>query len=222
VVEVDDICQCEVSRKAWEILFPEEACEVAGLRRAMRLHLQLWGLSELADRAELCVTELVSNVITHVGHGTPVTLTVSMKSTHLRIEVRDPDARALPTLVSARADEESGRGMALIDALTDRWGVVLSGSSEITWCEFATTLTGTHGHAGGSRVTQAEAFVMLYWASHHPKCADVGTASVAVAEEAAIDLMADVLHWLRAHGCDPDEALDRAQMHFDAELEGSA
>ncbi|WP_329078722.1 hypothetical protein [Streptomyces niveus] len=43
--------------------------------------------------------------------------------------------------------------------------------------------------------------------------------SAAVAEKAAIDLIADVLHWLRAHGCDPDEALDRAQTRFEAQLE---
>ena len=41
---------------------------------------------------------------------------------------------------------------------------------------------------------------------------------VAVAEEAATNVIADVLHWLQAHGRDVDEALDRAQMQFEAEL----
>jgi hypothetical protein len=45
--------------------------------------------------------------------------------------------------------------------------------------------------------------------------------STAVAEEAVIDVIADFLHWLRAHGCDGDEVLDRAQTHFEAELSGS-
>jgi hypothetical protein len=40
---------------------------------------------------------------------------------------------------------------------------------------------------------------------------------VAVVEEAAIDVMVDVLHWLRAHGRDADEALDRAQTRFEVE-----
>lgn len=43
---------------------------------------------------------------------------------------------------------------------------------------------------------------------------------VALAEETAIDLIADLLHWLRAHGCDPDTALDRAQDHFEADTAG--
>lgn len=43
--------------------------------------------------------------------------------------------------------------------------------------------------------------------------------SVAVAQEAAIDVIADLLHWLRVHGLDADEALDRAQMRFESEAE---
>ncbi|MFC9007751.1 hypothetical protein ACH439_00875 [Streptomyces microflavus] len=46
-----------------------------------------------------------------------------------------------------------------------------------------------------------------------------GPLGVAHAEESAIDvIVADLLHWFRAHGCDPDSAPDRAQMHLEAEL----
>ncbi|MFF8321931.1 hypothetical protein ACF06V_32845 [Streptomyces bobili] len=38
------------------------------------------------------------------------------------------------------------------------------------------------------------------------------------AEAAAIDIIADLLHWLQAHGHDTEEILDRAQMNFEAEL----
>ncbi|MFJ4897171.1 hypothetical protein [Streptomyces sp. NPDC088727] len=44
-----------------------------------------------------------------------------------------------------------------------------------------------------------------------------GRASVAVMEEAAIGLIADLLHWLCVHGSDVDEALDRVQTRFEAE-----
>lgn len=39
---------------------------------------------------------------------------------------------------------------------------------------------------------------------------------MAVLEEAAIDLITDLLHWLSVHGRDVDEALDRAQTRFEA------
>jgi hypothetical protein len=42
---------------------------------------------------------------------------------------------------------------------------------------------------------------------------------VAVVEAAAIAEMVDVLHWLRAHGRDADEALDRVQNRFEAETQ---
>ncbi|GAA2957837.1 ATP-binding protein [Streptomyces enissocaesilis] len=211
-----DECQCEVPRKAWDLPFLAEAEEVAGLRRVMALQLRLWGLPELIDVAQLCVSELVTNVLTHIGPGTPATLAVSMAGTRLRIEVRDPDARALPTLLAARDGDESGRGMAIVDAITDRWGVILRADSKVTWCELPTGLVAPTGHTGGCRVTRAEGTLALYRRATHPTADPRGPLGLAVAEEATIDLIVDLLHWLRAHGRDPDEVLDRAQTHFEA------
>ncbi|TPQ18423.1 ATP-binding protein [Streptomyces sporangiiformans] len=212
-------CIAGVLRKPWDLSFLAEPKEVAGLRRTVRLHLGLWGLHELIDAAQLCVSELTSNVITHVGIGTPTTLAVSMSGTHLRIEVHDPDTRALPTLVSANCDSEAGRGMTLIDALADRWGVQLLADRKVTWCELETGLATADGHSGGARVTRAEAVLGLYQAARLPCTTAPNPLSVAIAEEAAIDVIADLLHWLHAHGLDVDEAIDRAQMHFEAEVE---
>jgi anti-sigma regulatory factor (Ser/Thr protein kinase) len=80
--------------KPWELPFLAEPREVAGLRRVMRLHLDLWDLNHLVDAAQVCVSELVANVIAHVGQEVPTVLSVSMRGTYLRIEVRDPDTRA--------------------------------------------------------------------------------------------------------------------------------
>jgi anti-sigma regulatory factor (Ser/Thr protein kinase) len=211
-------CRCEVPRKAWELPFLAEAREIAGLRRVMRLHLCRWGLPELVDAAQLCVTELVANVVRHVGPETPTTLAVSMNGTNLRIEVRDPDTRALPTLMSAGEDDEAGRGVALVDATAERWGVLLRADSKITWCELATGLTSPGGHAGGPRVAWTETLLRLYEVAKLPDAEAASRLSLATAKEAAIDAIADLLHWLCAHGCDPDEVLDRAQMHFEAEI----
>ncbi|KIF69728.1 regulator [Streptomyces sp. AcH 505] len=214
-------CRFNIARKAWGLSFLAESVEVAGLRRLMRMHLNLWGLPTLVDAAQSCVTELVGNVITHVGPGTPTALVVSMNGTHLRIEVSDPDTRTLPTLVAATDEAESGRGVALVDALTDRWGVILRGNSKVTWCELETGLRSGTDHIEGPQVAKAEALLSLYcWGDVHAPTRH-GRLNVAMAEEAAIDLIADLLHWLRAHGCDPDGALDRAQTHFEAEASES-
>ena len=82
-----------MSRKPWDLDFTAEPEEVAALRRLMRLHLGVWGLHEVTDAAQLCVSELVSNIITHVGAGTPATLAVSRRF-EPRVVLRDSLARA--------------------------------------------------------------------------------------------------------------------------------
>ncbi|WP_190080544.1 ATP-binding protein [Streptomyces longisporoflavus] len=209
-------CRCGVLRRAWELPFLAEPEEVAALRRMVRLHLTRWGLPEVVEAAQLCVSELVANVITHVGPHTPTTLRLTMKDTCVRVEIGDPDTRALPTLIAARADAESGRGMALLDAVVDRWGVILRSDSKVTWCELATGLASPTGHTGGPRVDRAEALIGHYGERGVSRRVADTSLTVAAAEEAAIDVIADLLHWLRAHGCDPDEALDRAETRFEA------
>ncbi|MFJ8993171.1 ATP-binding protein [Streptomyces sp. NPDC102279] len=212
-------CASCVSRKPWDLPFVAEPKEVPALRRIVRRHLELWGLTEVSEAAQLCVTELVSNVIAHVGWGTPATLAVSMNGTYLRIEVHDPDARALPTLVHAEADGESGRGMALVDAVADRWGVLLHTDRKITWCELATNLISPGGPSGGVPAAGAAATLYAYGAARlHGS--EPTVLSIAVREEVAVDVIADLLHWLQAHGHDVDEVLDRAQARFEARLGG--
>ena len=54
---------------------------------------------------------------------------------HTRIEVTDPDPRALPLLLRATVTDEHGRGMALLDALARRWGVEQGADRKTVWCE---------------------------------------------------------------------------------------
>ncbi|MEV0240350.1 ATP-binding protein [Streptomyces sp. NPDC050674] len=101
---------------------------VSGVRRALRAH----GID-----VQLCASELVTNVIRHVGEGVPVTVRVWEKEGgRVRLGVTDPDPRALPVLVGAvGAEDESGRGLALLDALAVRWGVEQEAGRKTVWCE---------------------------------------------------------------------------------------
>lgn len=208
--------QC-MQRKAWDLPFLAEPSEVAALRRIVRTHLTLWGLPDVVEAAQICVTELVANVITHVGLGAPTTMAVDMNGTYLRIAISDPDSRALPTLLSATTTAESGRGLALVAAVTDRWGVIPTERGKTTWCEIATELRRDDTHVDRPQVHRAEALLTLY-GQPLLRTSSASPLSRAVAEEAAIAVIADLLHWFRAHGQDPDTALDRAQSHFESEL----
>lgn len=211
-----------VRRKPWELPFLAEPEEVAGLRHVLGTHLGLWGLHSVVDAAQLCVSELVTNVMRHVGRGTPTTLAVSMNGTYVRIEVHDPDTHALPTLVRAGVEAETGRGMQLVDALTDRWGVELLAGKKVTWCELATDLVSPSGCRVDPRVARAEAVLDSYGEVEVPSLVPTlmraGKLGTTAAEEVAIGVIADLLHWFRAHGRDVDDALDQAQMHFEAEV----
>ncbi|MGW1106725.1 ATP-binding protein [Streptomyces sp. NPDC002540] len=213
-----DECRFGVDRKAWDLAFLANAEEVAGLRRVMRLHLELWGLSGVIYAAQICVTELVANVVRHVGPGTPSCLAVSMNGNRLRIEVSDPDLRALPTLIRAAGEGEAGRGMVLVDGVADCWGVILRGDSKVTWCELATGLRSSNDHVDSPQVAKAEALLGLCGLSGVPARSQHERLNLTLGREMVIDLVVDLLHWLRAHGCDPDDALDCARTQFESEV----
>lgn len=212
-----------VGREPWAHKFVAQPRELSELRRMLKLRLILWGFPDHVDAAQICVSELVTNVIQHVGEGTPATLRMALNESHLRLEVEDPDTRALPTLLAASAALEWGRGVALVDAMTaHRWGVSLRGDSKVVWCELATDASSACDQTNGPRVTRAEAILDLYgsWRLPHSRAISGhgGVLGMAVVEDAAIGVMTDLLHWLRARGYDPDDVLDRAQSHFEAEI----
>ena len=104
---------------------------VADLRRSVRRYL-----GAPCDEVQLCVTELVVNVIRHVGEGTSVRVRVARPAGGpVRVEVTDPDVRALPVLLRAAEDAETGRGLALLNAVSLRWGVEQRAETKTVWCE---------------------------------------------------------------------------------------
>ncbi|MFI0711039.1 ATP-binding protein [Streptomyces inhibens] len=107
--------------------------EVPVVRHAVREHL-----GGPCAEVQLCVTEILGNVIRHLGEGTPVTVRVrGADGGRTRVEVSDPDPRALPVLLEAAGEDESGRGLALLDAVSVRWGVLRGGDGKTVWCELA-------------------------------------------------------------------------------------
>ncbi|WP_171114301.1 ATP-binding protein [Streptomyces sp. Z423-1] len=101
-------------------------------RRAVRDHLRA-----PCPEVQLCVSELLSNVIRHLGEGTPVTVRLHRAPDgRIRLEVTDPDARTSLVARAPDATDETGRGLLLLDAVARRWGVWLSPVGKTVWCEF--------------------------------------------------------------------------------------
>ena len=103
-----------------------------------RLHttavLWEWGMNGLAHQAELTVSELVTNAVRASTEaravsrapdsacGLPVVaLRLAGDRRHLLVEVSDHDPRP-PVPTQAHPERDGGRGLLLVEALSDRWG----------------------------------------------------------------------------------------------------
>ena len=78
--------------------------------------------AELLDDALLLISELVTNAVLHGGP--PIMLSVECDGDALHVRVRD-GSTALPEPRGAEPDAEGGRGMTLVELLTDTWGSCL-------------------------------------------------------------------------------------------------
>lgn len=103
-------------------------------RRFVTEKLCEWGDEKYVDAASLLVSELVTNAVTHAGSS--VDLVVGHEGRHatLRVEVHDSSLRA-PRMGGFDLDTVSGRGLALVEAMSDRWGVERDGDGKRVWFE---------------------------------------------------------------------------------------
>ncbi|MEW2255290.1 SpoIIE family protein phosphatase [Streptomyces sp. NPDC047869] len=108
-----------------EVAAPREA------RRLARRALARWGLEELTDSVELLVSEVVTNAVRYASR--PVTLRL-LRTEVLRCEVGD-DVPQLPRLCQARATDEGGRGLYLVNRLARRWGATRLSTGKVVWFE---------------------------------------------------------------------------------------
>ncbi|MFD3580988.1 ATP-binding protein [Streptomyces sp. NPDC058683] len=118
--------------RAFDLAFTSAPAVVSQARRLTRAFLRLWKVNgELADNVVLAVSELVANAVEH-GTG-DVGLRVRNPDEELRIEVTDDNP--IPAELRPVDDEDvSGRGLLLVAALAQKWGV--SNDGKTTWCVF--------------------------------------------------------------------------------------
>ncbi|WEH35487.1 ATP-binding protein [Streptomyces sp. AM 4-1-1] len=86
--------------------------------------MEKWGLGRLVGTAELVLSELLTNSLRHarIPRYRLIETRFERLAGGVRIEVHDADG-TLPTMRASAGDAESGRGPALVDAVTaGRWG----------------------------------------------------------------------------------------------------
>lgn len=103
--------------------------------RAHRL-LSEWGHPELAADTALLVSELGGNAVLHGclrDRFFRVELTLTEHA--VRVSVSDPRGELLPRPRKAAPDEMFGRGLLIVGAVSDRWGVTELTVGKLVWCE---------------------------------------------------------------------------------------
>jgi len=112
----------------WPLRSYLELGALPGAVPCARLHarqvLWEWGLSAFSKNAELLVSELVTNAVQASPSAErilPVRLWLSSDGSRLLIQVRDGN-RFPPVRTDADEEDESGRGLLIVDALSTKWG----------------------------------------------------------------------------------------------------
>lgn len=121
---------------------PRAAESTAIARRLVRTALSAWGMEELIDDAMLVVTELVSNAIEHSRLPSIRVIVARPAQDCVRIGVVDR-SKVVPRMrTDSNGDKLGGRGLLLVDAVTDRWGTRLYGWGKQVWGELTCPRSG--------------------------------------------------------------------------------
>lgn len=105
---------------------------VPALRRFVTAVMELWGEEHLVWDATLVASEMATNAVRH-GES-PFRAVISRNAGVIRIGIEDIGP-GWPAHRNARLDDLDGRGVAIVEALSHRWGCDKSPDGKITWAE---------------------------------------------------------------------------------------
>jgi anti-sigma regulatory factor (Ser/Thr protein kinase) len=115
--------------------FPNSPSSVTQARRYVRDAIS-GAPPEVADAIELMTSELATNSIRHAS--TAFDVGVDRSARAIRVEVTD-DGSGEPTVLSPSPTQTSGRGLRIVEQLSDEWGVMAAGgrNAKTVWFSVA-------------------------------------------------------------------------------------
>ena len=130
---VSDVVSTERER------FPSELHSARDARRFAAKVLASWGCEGVEDAVLLLVSELVTNAVIHAHSDVEVVL--RLRPERVRVEIVDAAAEYVQRR-DAASEDQSGRGMALTEALASAWGVDTLVAGKSVWFEVDRTDVG--------------------------------------------------------------------------------
>ncbi|MFJ5310009.1 ATP-binding protein [Streptomyces sp. NPDC088350] len=136
-----------------EKFFRRERRSVPAARRFAHAFLAEWGLAgaERSGDVLLCVSELATNALVHgVPAGRQFRVFLRYDGQVLRVEVHDSGGGVPRVDAHPEDTDEGGRGLLLVSALADKWGVGERELGKVVWADFGCE-GGAFSACGGQR-----------------------------------------------------------------------
>ena len=119
-----------------EAAMPSEAVSVLRARRFVCAHLVEHRLWYLVDDVRLVVSELAANAVLHAH--SPFTVSLGQVDRAVVLSVQDGSPGA-PVLLAPELSDTAGRGVSIVDLVSDDWGVTHApGGGKSVWASFST------------------------------------------------------------------------------------
>jgi anti-sigma regulatory factor (Ser/Thr protein kinase) len=122
-------------------------------RHWLSKQLRAWDLAQLEPDASLLVTELVTNAIVHAHSQVHVTATVADGLLEVAVSDHEPrvsmpyshESVGLSVPIAEDAElSEGGRGMGLVDVISDAWGVATLDAGKQVWFRLSVSESWAH------------------------------------------------------------------------------
>ena len=115
---------------------PGEAVSVLRARRFVCVHLVEHRLLYMIDDVRLVVSELAANAVRHAH--SPFTVSLGQADRAVILSVQD-DSPGAPALLAPELSETAGRGVSIVDMVSEDWGVTqVPGGGKSVWASFST------------------------------------------------------------------------------------
>ncbi len=135
----DDVAVLAVERavalsRSATMLVPAEPTGPSRVRQWMSTRLRDWSVPEpVIGAAILCTSELTTNALLHAG--TPAQVHIDLSAERLLVSVADTGTRGAVTRARTDALSSRGRGLGLIEELSDTWGTDPTVRGSTVWFE---------------------------------------------------------------------------------------
>jgi len=121
------------ARTISDLVLPAEASSAGKARKALRAVMIAEGFEARVTDAELAISEVVTNAVLHGRE--PVTLRIKIEGDGIRVEVHD-GSPVSPAFSMIDPTAVTGRGLMLVSAVADCWGVDPDETGKTVWFGF--------------------------------------------------------------------------------------